>query len=103
MITGSELAEARRAAGLTQAALADRMNVSVRSIRTWEAQGVPYWRQEATAAALPVFRRSLGSSGRPADPEPSGGRTELRDAIAALEHALSLLRAAQRGLGPDRD
>jgi len=67
MVTGEELRERRLDAGLTQAELADLLGVAVRSIRNWEAHGVPDHRVALLDAKLPdevpvierAFARSL--------------------------------------------
>jgi transcriptional regulator with XRE-family HTH domain len=53
MITAEELRQRRLEAGLTQSQVADRLGVAVRSIRNWEATGVPAARTEFVRLELP--------------------------------------------------
>lgn len=55
MIGGDELRNRRRAAGLTQAELAAKLDVAPRSIRNWESAHVPDIREREINRVLPAL------------------------------------------------
>lgn len=93
-MSGDEIREARERAGMTQADLAGRMGVSLRTIGNWErGENVPRGRMARIEDELGPFRREGGS----AAPLVAASDVEL---LSELGRRLGVARRRESGVAP---